>query len=85
MKTEGLLRKEMRQTPEGKLLLRYGFEPYETESCARRVAEKATLDIADLVAALEDMLAIVPYVENKDHAKLFNAREVLRRVKEGKQ
>lgn len=29
----------MRQTPEGQLLVRAGFEPYDTESSARRLAE----------------------------------------------
>ncbi len=42
----------MRQTPAGKLLVRYGFEPYDTETSARRVAERAAEDVADLVKTL---------------------------------
>ncbi len=45
---EGQMRLQMHQTPAGKLLVRYGFEPYDTESAARRVAEKAAWDIAKL-------------------------------------
>jgi hypothetical protein len=46
MKSETEVRQEMRETPEGRLLVKYGFEPYDTESSARRVAEKAAADIA---------------------------------------
>ncbi len=47
------LRQKMRETPEGKLLIRYGFEPYDTETSARRVAEKAAVEIEVLRAACE--------------------------------
>lgn len=47
------LKEEMRETPAGKLLVRYGFEPYDTESNARRVAERAAVDIAELTRALD--------------------------------
>jgi hypothetical protein len=36
--------------------LRYGFEPYDTESSARRVAEQAAAELADLLAALQAIL-----------------------------
>lgn len=35
----------MRRTRSGRLLVRYGYEPYDTESAARRVAEKAADEI----------------------------------------
>ena len=41
-------KQEMRKTAVGKLLVRYGFEPYDTESSARRVAEKASAEILEL-------------------------------------
>lgn len=47
------MRAEARETPEGKLLVRYGFEPWDTESCARTVARKAAEDIAAYREALE--------------------------------
>ncbi len=46
------LRAKMRQTPAGKLLVRYGFEPYDTESSARRIAEKAADEIDALKCAI---------------------------------
>lgn len=46
------LRQQMRETPAGKLLVRYGFEPYDTESSARRVADKAVVDMAALDATI---------------------------------
>lgn len=53
MNQEKLFRAEMRATPSGRLLVRYGFEPYDTESSARRVAECAVEDIIKLRAALK--------------------------------
>jgi hypothetical protein len=47
-------RAAMRQTPAGRLLVRYGFEPYDTESAARTVAEKAAADIAELEKLVRD-------------------------------
>lgn len=47
------LKLTLRETPAGKLLLRYGFEPIDTESAARRVAEKAVEEIERLTAALK--------------------------------
>jgi hypothetical protein len=35
--------------PWGKLLIKYGFEPYDTESSARSVARKAVEDITFLI------------------------------------
>lgn len=39
----------------GKLLVRYGFEPYDTESAARRVAEKAAADLEEMKKALRGL------------------------------
>lgn len=55
MKTEQELIQEMRETSEGKLLVRYGFEPYNTESSARRVAEKAAEDISQLLSIITEL------------------------------
>jgi hypothetical protein len=41
MKSLPQLQKEMRQTSAGRLLVRAGFEPWDTESSARRVAKVA--------------------------------------------
>ncbi len=57
MSIHNKLAEHMRSEPWGALLVRYGFEPYDTESSARRVAEKAAEDIAKLRAALERLLA----------------------------
>lgn len=54
--TETVLRHEARETPAGKLLIRYGFEPWDMESSARRVAKKAAAEIAELTEALELMV-----------------------------
>lgn len=48
-------RASMRTTPEGRLLVRAGFEPYDTESAARRVAEHAVGDITKLLESLNTM------------------------------
>lgn len=42
----------MRQTPGGRLLVRYGLEPYNTESQARRVAERAAIDFDAIETAI---------------------------------
>jgi len=42
------VRMDMRKTQSGKLLLRCGFDPFDTESSARRVAEKAAQEISKL-------------------------------------
>jgi hypothetical protein len=44
---------EMRLTDWGNLLFRYGFEPYDTESSARRVAEKAASEIRGLLEEIQ--------------------------------
>lgn len=54
MKTEQQVREEMRSTGAGRFLLRYGFEPYDTESSARRVAEKAARDLEYLAALMRE-------------------------------
>lgn len=51
------LREAARHTPEGQLLVRYGFEPWGTESAARRVAEKAAAEIAQLQARIDNITA----------------------------
>lgn len=51
------LREAARHTPEGQLLVRYGFEPWDTESAARRVAEKAAAEIAQLQARIDNITA----------------------------
>ena len=51
------LREAARHTPEGQLLVRYGFEPWDTESAARRVAEKAAAEIARLQAKIDNITA----------------------------
>lgn len=45
MTTEDV-KQSLRNTPMGKLLVKYGFEPYDTESSARSVAERAAEEIA---------------------------------------
>lgn len=42
---ESSAREAARNTDEGRLLVRYGFEPYDTESAARTVARQAVQDI----------------------------------------
>lgn len=49
-------KQRQRAEPWGALLVRYGYDPYETESSARRVAEKAAEDISTLSQALHNML-----------------------------
>ncbi len=61
-------RYQMRATPEGKLLLRAGFEPYDTETSARRVAEHAVKELAEWRAALERAM---PWL-GKAHAEGLN-------------
>jgi hypothetical protein len=48
MKTPEQVRREMRKTPEGKLLWEYGYYMYDTESSARTVARLAAKDLAEL-------------------------------------
>ncbi len=55
-KQEAKQREAMRQTPAGKLLVRYGFEPYNIESCTRLVAEKAAEEIEALKAAAQEKI-----------------------------
>lgn len=45
---EQRVRDEYNSTSWGKLLIELGFDPYETESCARIVAEGAAKIIDDL-------------------------------------
>jgi hypothetical protein len=42
--------------PWGKLLIKYGFEPYDTESSARSVARKAVEDITFLINTLDNLI-----------------------------
>lgn len=53
MKTEDELRQAHRKTPAGRLLARVGLDYWDTESCARRVAEHAAGEIAELVDSIE--------------------------------
>lgn len=53
MKTEKQVREEMRNTEAGRLLVRYGFEPYDTESSARRIAERFATDLKTVLDALQ--------------------------------
>lgn len=46
------LREEARQTPAGQLLARMGMDYWDTESCARRVAEHAAEEILALTRRL---------------------------------
>lgn len=82
------MRAEARETPEGKLLVRYGFEPWDTESSARIVARKAAAEVSAYREALElcehllaDMARyIVPgQPETPIEATLRVVREALKR------
>jgi hypothetical protein len=53
MKTPEQVRREMRKTPEGKLLWEYGYDMYDTESPARTVARLAAKDLAELKRCLD--------------------------------
>lgn len=44
-----------RETPEGELILRAGFEPYHTETSGRRIAEHAVKEIAELFSVIDDL------------------------------
>jgi len=55
MTTEDDFKKSLRETDWGKLLVRCGFEPYNTESLARRVAEKAAEELKALQTELEEL------------------------------
>lgn len=66
MKTEQQVREEMRATPAGRLLVRCGFEPYDTESSARRVAERAAMDREEIVAAVEKLTDAIHSVQDWD-------------------
>lgn len=52
------VKQSLRNTPMGQLLLKYGFEPYDTESSARTVAERAAEEIASLNKDIEDIIDI---------------------------
>lgn len=47
----------LRNTDMGRLLVRYGYEPYNTESAARRVAEKAAAELSRARSIVKLMLA----------------------------
>jgi hypothetical protein len=49
------LKERYAQEPWGKLLIKMGMEPYDTESSARRVAEYAAERIEMLTSAIERM------------------------------
>jgi hypothetical protein len=53
------VRLDMRKTQSGKLLLRCGFDPFDTESSARRVAEKAAREISKLIREVRHLRNIL--------------------------
>ncbi len=55
-------RLEARATPAGQLLQRMGWDYWDTESAARRVAEHAAGEIAELVACLTPLRVFVATV-----------------------
>lgn len=68
------VRNRQREEPWGKLLVKYGYEPYDTESAARHVATMAADEIAALQAEVaklrgfRDRLgACVQAVHDNDH------------------
>lgn len=59
MKTETQVRAEQRATPAGQFLSSMGMEYYDTESCARRVAEQAAKQLAEHRKTIEMLREIV--------------------------
>lgn len=57
------LREEARNTPAGQLLARMGRDYWDTESCARRVAEHAAEEIAAITSERDEMLAALRLLE----------------------
>jgi hypothetical protein len=55
---EKRVRAHMDATPMGQLLIKYGFDPYNTETAARRVAEQAAAEIAELRKQRDEALAL---------------------------
>lgn len=53
------VRKMMNESPAGKFLANMGMEYYNTESAARRVAEKAVEEIEKLKTQLEEQRSLV--------------------------
>jgi hypothetical protein len=70
MKTEEQLRQEMRETPAGALLVKYGFEPYDTESSARRVAEQAADELAILRRELSSFRNLIGSLNTDDELRM---------------
>ncbi len=56
--TEDELKQQMRETPGGQLLVRAGFEPYDTESAARRVADHAAEELSEALESLATMTTL---------------------------
>lgn len=75
------LKKELRETEWGKLLVRYGFEPYYTESSARTVAEKVSEDRSGLLKRLRELVGIQGSNGNWNHSSymhgMFNGMELM--------
>jgi hypothetical protein len=61
------VKQQYAQEPWGKLLIEFGYSPYDTESSARRVAEYAVEKIDRLKSVQDDLLAslqdLLQYIE----------------------
>lgn len=78
-------RREARETPAGRLLVRYGFEPYDTESSARRVAERAAEEIEGLVKENVRLENLTAQGIHSCHADCQRPMCVLRRERDAAQ
>ncbi len=78
------LRLEARQTPAGQLLARMGMDYWDTESCARRVAEHAADEltaalakVAELVTAKHDLIEALTNLHNYTRTNCSKYRNAL--------
>ena len=89
---ETKLRIEHRETPAGRLLTRVGFDYWDTESAARKVAEHAAGEIEELRAAMIPLLTIVDRLhrdtyapnESSDWKEQADARAILAKTEPAK-